>query len=71
MLITHLVLNHFIQWQWHSAFVVSPFFYGSPPTRATNPLIQDARFGEEKLTSFAPVPIPTPSGLWARRWKMQ
>ncbi|XP_010263832.1 PREDICTED: uncharacterized protein LOC104601984 isoform X2 [Nelumbo nucifera] len=40
-----------------------PFFCGSPPTRATNPLIQDARFGEEKLTSLAPVPIPTPSGL--------
>ncbi|EEF41177.1 uncharacterized protein LOC8272337 [Ricinus communis] len=40
-----------------------PFFSGSPPTRATNPLIQDARFGDEKLTPIPPLSIPTPSGL--------
>ncbi|XXG83778.1 hypothetical protein AAC387_Pa10g1459 [Persea americana] len=37
-----------------------PFFCGSPPSRAANPLVHDARFGEEKL----PVPsLPIPSGL--------
>ncbi|KAJ4961216.1 hypothetical protein NE237_021126 [Protea cynaroides] len=44
-----------------------PFFCGSPPSRAANPLIQDARFGDEKLTSssllLAPVPVPVSSGL--------
>ncbi|XP_042492401.1 uncharacterized protein LOC122071970 [Macadamia integrifolia] len=35
-----------------------PFFCGSPPSRATNPLIQDARFGDEKLTSLSPLPAP-------------
>ncbi|XP_050229933.1 uncharacterized protein LOC126679041 [Mercurialis annua] len=40
-----------------------PFFAGSPPTRTTNPLIQDAQFGDDKLTSFSPLSIPSPSGL--------
>ncbi|KAF8390123.1 hypothetical protein HHK36_024645 [Tetracentron sinense] len=40
-----------------------PFFSGSPPSRAANPLIQDARFGEEKLTPWSPQQIPGPSGL--------
>lgn len=40
-----------------------PFFCGSPPSRATNPLIQDARFGKEKLSSLSPLPVPIPSGL--------
>ncbi|KAJ6903028.1 hypothetical protein NC651_020501 [Populus alba x Populus x berolinensis] len=36
-----------------------PFFCGSPPSRVANPLIQDARFGNEKFASFSPVtPIP-------------
>ncbi|KZV19502.1 hypothetical protein F511_06364 [Dorcoceras hygrometricum] len=35
-----------------------PFFSGSPPSRVSNPLIQDSRFGNQKFT-----PIPTPSGL--------
>ncbi|XP_057765753.1 uncharacterized protein LOC130986372 [Salvia miltiorrhiza] len=33
-----------------------PFFSGSPPSRVSNPLIQDARFGDEKLASAAPIP---------------
>ena len=42
-----------------------PFFSGSPPSRVANPLIQDARFGDEKLATFVmpPPPIPPPSGL--------
>ncbi|XP_043694738.1 uncharacterized protein LOC122645490 isoform X2 [Telopea speciosissima] len=40
-----------------------PFFSGSPPSRATNPLIQDARFGDEKLTSLSPLQGSVPSGL--------
>ncbi|KAE8663564.1 hypothetical protein F3Y22_tig00112928pilonHSYRG00027 [Hibiscus syriacus] len=42
-----------------------PFFCGSPPCRAANPLIQDAQFGDEKTTTPFPLlsPIPPPSGL--------
>ncbi|KAH8483365.1 hypothetical protein Peur_064284 [Populus x canadensis] len=40
-----------------------PFFCGSPPTRVGNPLIQDARFGDEKFTPVSPLSIPSPSGL--------
>ncbi|XP_024026109.1 uncharacterized protein LOC21397777 [Morus notabilis] len=41
-----------------------PFFSGSPPSRVANPLIQDARFGDEKLTPFSSLaPVPPPSGL--------
>ncbi|KAJ8758513.1 hypothetical protein K2173_000234 [Erythroxylum novogranatense] len=32
-----------------------PFFCGSPPSRVANPLIHDARFGDEKLSPFSPV----------------
>ncbi|XVF84800.1 hypothetical protein PTKIN_Ptkin17bG0068400 [Pterospermum kingtungense] len=43
-----------------------PFFCGSPPSRVANPLIQDARFGDEKIISplspLSPVQHP-PSGL--------
>ncbi|KAM7276552.1 hypothetical protein ACFE04_018418 [Oxalis oulophora] len=38
-----------------------PFFCGSPPSRVANPLIQDARFGEEKISPMSP--IQPPSGL--------
>ncbi|OAY57073.1 uncharacterized protein LOC110602647 [Manihot esculenta] len=38
-----------------------PFFCGSPPARAANPVIQDARFGDEKLTPMLPLLIPSPS----------
>ncbi|KAG6412939.1 hypothetical protein SASPL_125634 [Salvia splendens] len=37
-----------------------PFFSGSPPSRVSNPLIQDARFGDDKV-----VPVPTPSSVMA------
>ncbi|KAL0296722.1 UNVERIFIED_CONTAM: hypothetical protein Scaly_0943800 [Sesamum calycinum] len=39
-----------------------PFFSGSPPSRVSNPLIQDARFGDEKCTPVSPRAIPIPSG---------
>ncbi|MCL7027936.1 hypothetical protein MKW94_007353 [Papaver nudicaule] len=36
-----------------------PYFCGSPPSRAENPLIQDARFRNEKLLSpVSPLSIP-------------
>ncbi|KAJ0244610.1 Uncharacterized protein HA466_0192170 [Hirschfeldia incana] len=45
-----------------------PFFLGSPPSRVSNPLAQDARFGDEKLnpvspslSSFLQSPSPSPS----------
>ncbi|XP_059670580.1 uncharacterized protein LOC132316088 [Cornus florida] len=40
-----------------------PFFTGSPPSRVANPLIQDARFGDEKLTSLSALSITSPSSL--------
>ncbi|XP_047341857.1 uncharacterized protein LOC124945457 [Impatiens glandulifera] len=40
-----------------------PFFCGSPPSRVSNPLIQDARFGDEKFSPISPQTIPIPSGL--------
>ncbi|XP_027100356.1 uncharacterized protein [Coffea arabica] len=40
-----------------------PFFSGSPPSRVSNPLIQDARFGDERVTPVSPRAIPIPSGL--------
>ncbi|KAG5521537.1 hypothetical protein RHGRI_033939 [Rhododendron griersonianum] len=39
-----------------------PFFSGSPPSRVSNPLIQDARFGDESFTPISPQSIPIPSG---------
>ncbi|XP_039047581.1 uncharacterized protein LOC120188137 isoform X2 [Hibiscus syriacus] len=36
----------------------APFFCGSPPSRVANPLIQDARFGDEVIS-----PLTRPSGL--------
>ncbi|XP_038707828.1 uncharacterized protein LOC120003013 [Tripterygium wilfordii] len=40
-----------------------PYFCGSPPSRVANPLIQDARFGDEKIIPFSPLsPIAPPSG---------
>ncbi|KAK4789042.1 hypothetical protein SAY86_020361 [Trapa natans] len=39
-----------------------PFFCGSPPSRVSNPLIKDDRFGDEKVLPFSPLsPIAGPS----------
>ncbi|KAJ4825680.1 hypothetical protein Tsubulata_039114 [Turnera subulata] len=43
-----------------------PFYCGSPPSRASNPLIQDARFGNEKIAPLTPAP-PSPSSAAARK----
>ncbi|KAK1386947.1 Translocase subunit seca [Heracleum sosnowskyi] len=40
-----------------------PFFCGSPPSRVSNPLIQDAHFGDAKVTPLSPRSIPIPSGM--------
>lgn len=40
-----------------------PFFSGSPPSRADNPLIQDARFKYEGSNSSAAFSGASPSGL--------
>lgn len=40
-----------------------PFFAGSPPRRAENPLVQDARFRDEKITPIMAPPAMSPSGL--------
>lgn len=37
-----------------------PFFCGSPPSRVANPLIQDARFGDEKLNPISPSIVASP-----------
>ncbi|KAK1416143.1 hypothetical protein QVD17_31931 [Tagetes erecta] len=39
-----------------------PFFCGSPPSRVSNPLIQDARFGDNKIYPISPkLMIPNPN----------
>ncbi|RZS15339.1 hypothetical protein BHM03_00047160 [Ensete ventricosum] len=39
-----------------------PFFCGSPPSRVANPVVHDARFGEDRPPApFAPLPL-TQSG---------
>ncbi|XP_022772069.1 uncharacterized protein LOC111314706 [Durio zibethinus] len=38
-----------------------PYFCGSPPSRAANPLVQDARFGDERLAALSTLQIPSPS----------
>ncbi|XP_073032748.1 uncharacterized protein [Primulina eburnea] len=43
-----------------------PFFPGSPPRRVSNPLIQDARFLDEKLIPVAPHAIPFTSDRFVR-----
>ncbi|KAG2245550.1 hypothetical protein Bca4012_069364 [Brassica carinata] len=37
-----------------------PYFLGSPPSRASNPLAQDARFGDDKLNAVSPSPSLSP-----------
>ncbi|KAA8542706.1 hypothetical protein F0562_023795 [Nyssa sinensis] len=43
-----------------------PFFCGSPPSRASNPVIQDAQFGIEKHSPLAPAPIQASSSSCVR-----
>lgn len=38
-----------------------PFFAGTPPCRASNPLIQDVQFGNERLMHGGIPPFPAPS----------
>ncbi|KAM7267280.1 hypothetical protein ACFE04_009446 [Oxalis oulophora] len=39
-----------------------PYFSGSPPCRASNPVVQDARFGDERTPpTFYPAGSPSPS----------
>ncbi|KAL8140061.1 hypothetical protein V2J09_006082 [Rumex salicifolius] len=50
---------------------VAPFFSGSPPSRVSNPLIQDAQFvvedkEEERLPSPTPVPSSRPFGFGSK-----
>ncbi|KAK7357789.1 hypothetical protein VNO80_17085 [Phaseolus coccineus] len=55
-----------VEHSWPVAASSPPFFCGSPPSRATNPLIQDARFGDETFSPLSPqswVVVPTASGL--------
>ncbi|XP_021910577.1 uncharacterized protein LOC110824300 [Carica papaya] len=40
-----------------------PFFCGSPPSRVSNPLTQDARFGDEN----PPLSVPSPPSSSARK----
>ncbi|OAY50453.1 uncharacterized protein LOC110616042 isoform X3 [Manihot esculenta] len=42
-----------------------PFYCGSPPSRASNPVVQDAQFGNE-ITPFSPAPL-SPSSSSARK----
>uniref|UniRef100_A0A7N0UDH7 Uncharacterized protein n=1 Tax=Kalanchoe fedtschenkoi TaxID=63787 RepID=A0A7N0UDH7_KALFE len=62
--------------QTHTQMASSPpFFCGSPPTRVSNPLIQDARFIEEKqrpLVTFSTLPVlnsgmPSPPSSSSRK----
>ncbi|OIV90152.1 hypothetical protein TanjilG_01606 [Lupinus angustifolius] len=38
-----------------------PYFCGSPPVRAANPIIQDARFGDENHSPISPSGLPSPA----------
>ncbi|KAL2897282.1 Protein sidekick-1 [Bienertia sinuspersici] len=38
-----------------------PFFCGSPPSRVSNPIVQDAQFGEENLSPLSTLQLASPS----------
>lgn len=44
-----------------------PIFCGSPPSRAANPLTQDARFRDEMFSTFSPLPTPSSPSSPARK----
>ncbi|MQM09132.1 hypothetical protein Taro_041996 [Colocasia esculenta] len=45
-----------------------PYFCSSPPSRSTNPLVFDARFGDEKSAPLTPLPmLATPPSAAAPR----
>ncbi|KAG1334790.1 hypothetical protein COCNU_03G009090 [Cocos nucifera] len=45
-----------------------PFFCGSPPSRAANPVVQDARFGEDRPPApIAALPVPSGSPMSPRK----
>lgn len=51
---------------WPQVASSPPFFCGSPPSRVGNPLVQDARFGDDNFSPLSPsswVVVPAPSGL--------
>ncbi|KAK7269766.1 hypothetical protein RIF29_22501 [Crotalaria pallida] len=51
---------------WPQAASSPPFFCGSPPSRVANPIVQDARFGDDNFSPLSPsswVVVPAPSGL--------
>lgn len=57
----------------------NPFFCGSPPSRVSNPLVQDSQFGDEKLSPLSTLqlaspssssPSPSPSAMKAGRARM-
>ncbi|KAK7390865.1 hypothetical protein VNO78_19018 [Psophocarpus tetragonolobus] len=55
-----------VEQSWQVAASSPPFFCGSPPSRAANPLIQDARFGDENFSPLSPpswVVVPAASAL--------
>lgn len=43
-----------VEQSWPVVTSSPPFFCGSPPSRAANPLIQDARFGDENFSPLSP-----------------
>ncbi|MBA0704634.1 hypothetical protein Golax_016879 [Gossypium laxum] len=59
-----IILNKGDLWAEQSAAQVAsspPFFCGSPPSRATNPVVQDARFGDERVAALSVSQSPSPS----------
>ncbi|XP_038679065.1 uncharacterized protein LOC119980437 [Tripterygium wilfordii] len=51
----------------HVALSPPAFYCGSPPSRASNPVIQDAQFGSEKVTTLSISPAsPSPSSRCTR-----
>lgn len=38
-----------------------PFFCGSPPSRVSNPIVQDAQFGDENLSPLSTLQLASPS----------